>query len=144
MTLVELLVVMGIIGLMVGLSVPALSRYAAHMRLTAATRQVTGLVSFARSMAIGSHEEQAVVVDPERGRISVVTVSSGQTFERMVHLPSSVSVEILVAGQPATETQLVFRPTGSLIGRTVSLVLADHRTQHTITVTGTTGAVSVQ
>lgn len=144
LTLVELLVVMGIIGLMVGLSVPALSRYAAHVRLKAAVRQVTGLVSFARSMAISAHEDQAVVVDPERGQISVVTVSSGEAFEQKVRLPSSVSIEVLVGEEPATETRLVFRPTGSLIGRTTSLVLADRRSQHTITVTGTTGAVSIQ
>ena len=51
MTLVELLVVLGIIGLILGISVPGLSAYANQARLKAATRNVVGLLSLARSLA---------------------------------------------------------------------------------------------
>ncbi len=144
MTLVELLVVLGIIGLIVGMSVPALTSYSKQLRLKTATRQVVGLVSFARSVAISSHQDHAVVIDADHQEIRIVNLSSGQPLEQRVRLPSSVSVELQVGGQPATESQLVFRSTGSLTGRTASIVLGDEQKQRTITITGATGAVSLR
>lgn len=142
--MVELLVVMAIIGLIVGISVPALTGYANSLRLKTTIRQVTGLISFARSMAISSHEDLAVVIDADEGAITLVRQASGEPLEPKVRLPRAVTVKLLVGGQPAQETQFVFRPTGALVGRTISLVLANQDKRHTITVTGTTGAVSVQ
>ena len=144
MTLVELLVVLGIIGLILGISMPALSRYTKQVRVKTAARQVVGLLSLARSLAISSHQEHAVVVDPERKEVSVVNTVSGEKLDQVIRLPSSVTLELQVGGKASSERQLVFRPTGSLIGRTVTLVLADRDKQQAITVTGTTGAVFVQ
>ena len=144
MTLVELLVVLGIIGLIVGISVPALTSYAKQVRLKTTTRQIVGLISFARSLAISSHEDHAVVVDPERQEIRLINLVSGAPLEPMVRVPTSVTLEVQVGGQPSQETRLVFRPSGSLAGRTTSLILADQHKHQTITVTGATGAVSVE
>lgn len=144
MTLVELLVVLGIIGMILAISVPGLSGYAKNLRLKTSTRQIVGLISLARSLAISTREDHAVVVDPEQQRVSVVNQVSGDTLEQMVRLPSSVTVEMVVGGEPAPEAALVFRPTGSLNGRTVTLTLADRDKRHTITVSGITGSVSVQ
>jgi Tfp pilus assembly protein FimT len=144
MTLVELLVVVGIIGIIIGISVPGLAGYAKHLRLKTATRQAAGLISLARSTAITTHEDHAVVIDPEEREIRVVTVSSGDALEQRLRLPTFVTVELQVGGEPAIESQFVFRPTGSLTGRSVSVVLADQERQQTITVVGATGAVSVQ
>ena len=144
MTLVELLVVLGIIGLILGISMPALSRQTKEMRLKATTRQVVGLVSLARSLAISSHEEHAVVVDPERKEVGVVNTVSGEKLDQVVRLPPSVTLELQIGGEVSSERQLVFRPTGSLVGRSVTLILADRDKQETVTVTGTTGFVSVQ
>ena len=144
MTLVELLVVLGIIGLIVGMSVPALTGYAKTVRLKTATRQTMGLLALARSMAISAHENHAVVIDRQEGRLSVVNQASGDALERVVRLPKGVTLEVLIGGEGSQETQLVFRPTGGLAGRTVSLVLADRDRSDTITVTSVTGAVSLQ
>ena len=144
MTLVELLVVLGIIGLILGMSVPALSTYTKQVRLKTAIRQVVGVVSLARSLAISSHEEHALVVDAEHQEIRIVNLVSGEPLEHVVRLPSSVSVAVQVGGQEAPEPKVVFRPTGSLAGRTTSIILTDHQRQHTITVSGVTGAVSVE
>ena len=144
MTLVELLVVLGIIGMILAISVPGLAGYAKNLRLKTATRQIVGLISLARSLAISSREDHAVIVDPAQQRVTIVNQVSGDTLEQMVRLPSSVTVEMEVGGEPAAEAALVFRPTGSLNGRTVSLTLADRDKRHTITVTGITGSVSVQ
>ena len=142
-TLIELLVVLAIIGMIVGMSVPALSVYAKQMRLKTATREVVGLISLARSLAISSHEDHAVVIDPERRTIGIVNLKSGETLEQIVRLPSAVSVGIEVGGQSSSDMRLVFHPTGSLNGRTTAFVLADREKHHTITVMGTTGTVSV-
>ena len=143
MTLVELLVVLGVIGILLGLSVPGLAGYSKQVRLKATIRQVVGLVSLTRSLAISSHEDHAVVVDQEHQEIRVLNVASGESLEQAVHLPSSVTLEVQVGGEPSAQTQLVFRPTGSLTGRTVALVLRDREQQHTVTVTAATGAISV-
>ena len=145
MTLVELLVVMGVIALILGTTVPSLVGYSKTLRLKTAVREVAGLISFARSQAIGVHENYAVVIDQEAREIRVVNETSGEPLEQVVRLPSSVTVELKSGGQPSTEEQFVFRPAGSLLGRSVSLILSDdHEKRHTITVSGSTGAVSVQ
>ena len=143
-TLVELLVVLGIIALVVGISVPSLSGYAKHLRLKTAIRQVVGLLSFARSSAISSHADYAVIFDADRQELVVTNVISGETLERVVKLPTSVTLEFQVGGEASAETQVTFHSTGSLAGRTTSLVLSDQEHHHTITVTGATGAVTVQ
>ena len=144
MTLVELLVVLGIIGLIVGMGLPGFTRYAQHVRLQAAVRQIVGLVSLARSTAIGSHADHAVTIDVEHRELRIVDVASKEALERTVRLPSSVTIEVLIGNEPATTPQIVFRPSGSIGGRSVSIVLADRSSQQTITVSGVTGAVSVQ
>ena len=78
MTLVELLVVLGIIGLIVGMGLPSFTHYAQHLRLNAAVRQVVGLVSLARSAAISSHEEHAVTVDAEHRELRIVKVRTSR------------------------------------------------------------------
>ena len=55
-----------------------------------------------------------------------------------------VTAELQVGGEPTADAQFVFRPSGSLTGRSVALVLADQDRQQTITVVGATGAVAVQ
>jgi hypothetical protein len=49
-----------------------------------------------------------------------------------------------MGGSPSPESQFVFRPSGALTGRSVSLVLSNSENRHTITVTGATGAINVQ
>jgi Tfp pilus assembly protein FimT len=144
MTLVELLVVLGIVGLIVGMSVPALTGYAKTARLKAATRQIMGLLVLARSMAISSHEDHAVVIDRPQGRLSVVNLASGEPLERVVRLPNPITLDMEIGGESSEDTQVVFRPTGALSGRTISLVLADRDRSDTITVTSVTGAVSLK
>lgn len=143
-TLVELLVVLGIVAAIVVMSVPALTGYAKQLRLKTSIRQTMGLISLARSMAISSHQEHAVVIDAAHSEIRVLNKGSGEELEHVVRLPSSVTVTLLIGGEPAAETQFVFRPTGALAGRTVSVVIADQQKQQAITVIGTTGAVMVQ
>jgi hypothetical protein len=126
------------------MSVPSLLAYSSQLRLKAATRQVVGLASLARSRAISSRANHAMVVDPEAGEIYVVNQSTGDRMEQIARVPPGISIEVEVGGEPAVEPQVVFRPTGSLEGRTTTVVLGNSDRIHTVTVTGTTGAVSVE
>lgn len=143
MTLVELVVVMGVIAIIAGLSVPALTSYAKQVRLKTAARQVVGLVSLARSLAISAHEAYAVVIDPGAQTISVVQSSSGEALEQAVRVPKGVTVSLEIGGASSSATELVFQPTGALSGRTTTILLAEGIRQHRITVTGATGAITV-
>ena len=143
-TLIELLVVLGIIGLILGISLPSLSTYSSELRLKATTRQIVGLLSLARSLAIGSRQNHAVVIDQERREVGILNVASGERLEQMVRLPKEVAVEIEAGGEALAEPRAVFRPTGALEGRTLQFVLTGRNRSHTITVTGTTGSVSVE
>ena len=144
MTLVELLVVLGVIGIILAITVPGLAGYAKQLRLKAATRQTIGLLSLARSLAISSRTDHTVVVDEERGAIQIINEATGEPLEQMVRLPSSVSVALESGGEPSPTLSLTFRATGALAGRTVRFILADRDRRQTIQVTGATGAVSLQ
>jgi type IV fimbrial biogenesis protein FimT len=143
-TLVELLVVLAVIGLIVGISIPGFVGYAQRTRLNSSARQVVGMLALARSMAISSHDEHALEVDAGDGEIRVVNQVSGEALEKVLRLPNSVSVTMEMGGAPLPESRVVFRPTGGLGTRSVSVTLADARDQRTIVVSGTTGAVSLQ
>ena len=144
MTLVELLVVLGVIGLIVSMSLPALATYSRQVRLKAITRQAIGLVTLARSSAISAHEPHELILDQERRELRVVNVTSGEVLEQAIRLPQGVTVEFQVAGSSSTDGHLSFRPTGALTGRTTTLVLSDGQKQRTITIMGATGALTVQ
>lgn len=144
MTLVELLVVIGIIGVILSMGIPALTHYAQQVRLKAATQQLLGLVSLARSSAISARQEYALVVDPLERQVKVMEVESGEVLEQMVQLPSTVTLEIWVGDASSSETQFIFRPTGSLKGRSFSLILSHRERSFKITVTAATGAVFVE
>lgn len=143
-TLVELLVVIGLIGLILATSMPALTRQAENLRLQATTREVVGLLSLARSLAISTHDPHAVVVDAAQRRLTIVNQASGELLDHVIRSPSSITVEVQVAGQPAQGTPLEFQPSGALTGRSVTIALATRQKRRTIAVTGVTGAIVVQ
>lgn len=144
MTLIEILVVLGVIGMILGMGVPALLQYGKGARLKAATRQVMGLMTLARSLAIGSRQDHAVLIDLEQHEVRVINQVTGEALEHVAHLPSALSVELQTGGEPAADSQIVFRSNGSLAGRTVSIVLGDDQKSQTILVTAATGFVSIQ
>ena len=143
-TLIELLVVMAIVGLLVATSVPALARYAGQVKLRAATREVVGLLSLSRSLAIGSRSPRTVVIDGSQHRVFIQ--ETAQTEPRIVRLSSSMTVEASTLGEPGEPVySLVFKPTGGLDGgRSVTITLSNGARTQAITITSTTGSLSVQ
>jgi hypothetical protein len=76
--------------------------------------------------------------------MTVVNTVSGEALDRVVRFPPSMDVELEVGGEAASEDRLVFRPTGSLAGRTTSVVITDGDRRHAILVTGSTGSVVLE
>src|SRR3989338_4262402 len=143
-TLVELLVVMGVIGIVVGMSVPALVEYGQRTRLKTATRQVLGYLSLARSRAISARAERQVAVDGEHGELRMLDPVSGDAAADPLRLPSNLSVELTAGGEPSSDGSLTFRPSGALVGRSVTVVLGDGRRERAGRSTAATGAVVLQ
>lgn len=144
-TLIELIVVLGVIGLIVAVSVPALTQYAQQVRLKTSTREVVGLLSLARSLAISSRKAKTVLVDPHLRELSIVeTMTQGEP--KKVTLVSSVGLVVQTQGASSQSgpIQVIFSPAGALSGGSVSLVLSSGTKMHTVTVTGATGAILVQ
>ena len=144
-TIVELLVVMGIIGLLLAISVPSAARYAGRIRFSAATREIMGLLSLARSSAISSGHQQVVVVDVEAGRL-LIEDSPEAAQTRAVSLASNVEVRLTTSdGQELdTPARLVFQPNGALEGRSIQVTLSDGTRTQTISVAAPTGAIIVR
>ena len=143
-TLVELIVVLAVIGMIVGFSVPGLVQYSRQARLKATTRELTALLSLARSLAMGSRTKHAVVFDEEEHEIRMVNLESGEANEQKLVLPRGISIEVRVGDEPAANPQVVFRPTGGLQGRTTVLVLSNGKREMEVHVTGVTDSVSVE
>ena len=143
-TLVELRVGMGILGLIIASSVPGMTGYARHVRLKAATREVLGLLSLARSMAISSRSVRTVVVNPDAHEL-LIEETLEQAEPRRVRLSSGVNVAVDIQGQSGSgPARLTFQPSGSLSGRSCSILLSNDTKQQTIRITATTGAISTK
>lgn len=140
----ELIVVLAVIGMIVTMSVPGLVQYSRQVRLKATTRELTALLSLARSKAIGSRAKHAVVFDEEEHEIRMVNLDSGEVNEQKLALPRGISVEVLVGDQPAVQRQVIFRPSGGLQGRTTILALSNGSREMEVQVTGVTGSISVK
>lgn len=145
-TLVELLVVMGIIGVIVAASVPGMMSYGQQIRLKAATREMMGLLSLARSMAISSRSPRTVLVNPDAHEAAIEeTLNDGEP--KRIRLSPGVSVKVQTSGQSGSSSgpvRLAFQPSGSLSGRSVLVILSNNDKQQTIAVTAATGSISVK
>lgn len=144
LSLMELLVVLSIVGVIVGMSVPAMARYSAQARLKATARQVAGFLSLARSLSIGSQAGHTVIMDAEHKEMTVADNASGEALEQKLRLPQGIDIALLSGGESVAPEEIVFMPNGSLRGRAVSLILKDKNKSITVAVSGVTGAVTVE
>ena len=140
----ELLVVLSVIGIIVGMSVPALTRYSGQVRLKTTVRQMVGFLSLARSFSIGSQAGHTVILDSEHKQMTVVDAASGETLEQKLRLPQGIDIAVEAGGEALSPPEIAFQPSGSLRGRTTSIILKDKQKSITITVSGVTGAVTVE
>jgi general secretion pathway protein H len=135
-TLMELLVVLGILGLVLALAVPSLGRSLPGLQLQTDARTVAGALREARMLAIGGNRETRLVVDVEQRTL--------QLGEGVVRLNPQLGISLLTAASeaPAAETGgISFFPDGTSTGGRVTLSLGER--QRHVVVDWLTGKVSV-
>lgn len=137
-TLVELLVVLSIIGLMIAIAMPTLSRLTPGLRLNAAAQDVASRVKAARREAMQQNRAMAVTIDLDARQVRVGSA-------RPIQLDPRLGISLLTAVselQGAGVGSIRFFPDGTSTGGRVSLRDADRR--YDVVVAWLTGRVSVE
>lgn len=136
-TLMELLVVLGILGLVLALAVPSLGRSLPGVQLQTETSTVAGALREARALAIAGNRETRLVVDVVQRTLQL---GSGN----VVRLNPQLGIALRTASSetPAAGTGgISFFPDGTSTGGRVTLFLGER--QRDVVVDWLTGKVSV-
>lgn len=92
-TLLEMLVVVAIIGVIVGISVPALTAGLAGVRLSSAAGSVASFLTGSMNRVERREQAAAIVVDPAKNVVEVFTAASGDKPADTLAMPSGVVIE---------------------------------------------------
>lgn len=146
-TLMEMLVVLAIIALLLGISVPFTSGFGKSLRITTAARALSGTLRVARSNAITYREKYFVIFDVENGEYWLED-SEGRIFEKKRKLPSSVKFEVQddEESDPITfeNDRVTFYSTGAIEGPSGSITITDRQgASKTISILGSTGSITI-
>ena len=139
MTLLELLLVILLLGLIYGVTVPMLGGGVAGVELTSATRQVVAGLRKARNEAIRSRREALLSLDVDTKTFSVAD------DPRAYRLPQQVDISVFTAQSEivgAQQGSVRFYPDGSSTGGRISLSIKSDK-RH-IDVDWLTGLATVQ
>ena len=138
-TLLEILIVLGIIGLALALVPPLLVHTLDHSRVKSATRELAAVLNVARMQAIDTRAEATLVLDAENK-----TYKLG-TRERRLRLPAASSLLLTTAESEQIDKHtgaIRFYPDGSSTGGRIQLSLPDSVT-YVVDVIWLTGKVTI-
>ncbi|MEE8317363.1 MAG: GspH/FimT family pseudopilin [Candidatus Omnitrophota bacterium] len=146
-TLIEMLVVLAIIAMILGLSIPFTSGFGKGLRIKTAARAILFTLRVARSNAITHRENYAVIFDAESGEYWIED-NSGNILEKKHRLPSSLRFEIKADEEldPITfkDDKVVFYPTGVVGGHSGSITITGRRgLSKTISVIASTAKITI-
>jgi hypothetical protein len=88
-----MLVVVAIIGVIVGISVPALTAGLAGVRLSSAAGSVASFLTGSMNRVERREQAAAIVVDPAKNLVEVFTAASGDKPADTLAMPSGVVIE---------------------------------------------------
>ncbi|MFA4991561.1 MAG: GspH/FimT family pseudopilin [Candidatus Omnitrophota bacterium] len=138
-TLIEMLVVLAIIGMFMGISVPFASGFGKGLRLKTAARAVSGVLRVARSNAVTLRRNHSVVFDAEENKYWIED-GAGKIYEKKYSLSSSVKFDITGA-----DREITFLPDGAIDGQTRAITLTDKQGgSRTILISRTTGNITLE
>ena len=149
-TLVEMLVMLAIIAMLLGISLPFTSVFGKGLRIKTAARAIVGTLRVARSNAITYRESYCVVFDVEGGEYWIED-SQERIFDKKRRLPASVNFETLGeegegSADPVTfeDDRVIFYTTGAIGGGAGSITISDKRGKsETISIIGSTGKITI-
>lgn len=146
-TLVEMLVVLAIIAMLLGISIPFTSNFGKGLKIKTTARAISGILHVARSNAITFRKNYSVVFDVGKGQYWIED-SQGSIYEKKYYLPSSVEFKIKGDEKadpvPFENDRITFCPTGAIEGTSGSVTFTDRQgDSKTISVIGSTGKITI-
>ena len=126
-----MVVVVGIIGLIVGISFPSAVAGLESVRMVTATDSVAAFLNVAVNRAERLQEPVELVITPAEGRLDLYTNDPG--FKKQLTLPDGVMIEgVLPAnqGMEAEPRHILFIPGATVPG--IGIQLANHRNVHRV------------
>ena len=145
-SLIEMMVVLGIIALIVGMSLPYFGRFSSGSGIRAAARQISSLLYTGRSLAITHRKPYAVVFNVSDGEVTIQDAASSETGDKRYHIPTAISLENPDGLDPVSfkDDRVIFTPTGGVAGETGTLWLKDRKNNTvSITVHQSTGRIKI-
>lgn len=150
-TIVEMLVVLAIMAMLLGISLPFTSGFGRSLRLKTSARAILGTLRVARSNAITYREKYTVVFDVEKDEYWIEN-SEGAIFEKKRRLPPSIEFKLLIDEEEGEldsvtfeDDKVIFYSTGAVQGPSGSVTISDKRGEtRTISIIGGTGKITIE
>jgi prepilin-type N-terminal cleavage/methylation domain-containing protein len=92
-TLLEMLIVVAIIGVIAGISFPAMSAGLAGVRLASAAGSAASFLTSAMNTVERREKPAEIVIQPKENRIAVFTAAAGDRPIDTLSMPAGISVE---------------------------------------------------
>jgi prepilin-type N-terminal cleavage/methylation domain-containing protein len=92
-TLIEMLVVVAIIGVVLGISFPAMSAGLTSIRLASASGSVASFLTAAMNNVERREQPAAIVIDPHENTLAEYTAASGNNPTEKLVMPAGITIE---------------------------------------------------
>jgi prepilin-type N-terminal cleavage/methylation domain-containing protein len=128
-TLLEMVVVMSIIGLIVGISFPAISAGLDSVRMVSAANSVAAFLNAGVTRAQRRQQAVELIISPKENLLTLFSAEPG--FTRELKLPDGILVEAVqppINDAPDAVRHVIFLPGGAVPG--VGIQLANRRDGH--------------
>ena len=147
-TLVEMLVVLAVISMLLGISVPFTSQFGKGLRIKTASRAIVASLRIAKSNAVTYRKKHSVIFDVANSRYWIEDID-GKIFEKKRSLPSAVKFKDKDDDKtdPITfeNDRVIFYSTGAIEGGAGSITITDRQgVSKTISILGSTGKISIK
>ncbi|MDP2911924.1 MAG: GspH/FimT family pseudopilin [Candidatus Omnitrophota bacterium] len=146
-TLVEMLVVLAIIGMLMGISLPFTSSFGKGLKIKTTARAIAGVLRVAKSNAVTLRKNYSVVFDVKKDEYWIED-ASGQVYEKKYSLPASIKFEVKdnKDADPVTfkDDRATFNSSGGMEESGGSVTFTDKQgDSRTISVIESTGKISI-
>jgi len=139
-TLLEMLIVVTIIGIVAGVSFPAVTSGLSGVRLQSAAGSVASFLTSTMNRVDRHEQAAALVVSPQHNTLAVFTAFSGEKPERVLELPRGITIE---GDEAAAPRRYLFLP-GGTIPRMLIVLRSDKGAEKSIRIDPVTGIPDIQ